>query len=180
MRRTWCDAMNRMLLWIGYFRYVFVALVVFSGIAILALIVKAGEYVYKICSGLLGAPAIRIMHDALSLIDITLLAGLLLTIIGFILSQFIVGTGAEARMPDWMAALTERADTMSIKVKISTTLLVIATILLLGEFVEISEMNDVELERDDARLVLMIIIHGALLVTVVVMAFVAWISKRSH
>ncbi len=46
-----------MLLWIGYFRYVFVALIVFSGIAILALVVKAGEYVYKICSGLLSAPA---------------------------------------------------------------------------------------------------------------------------
>ncbi len=172
--------MDRMLLWIGYFRYIFVALVVFSGIAIIALVVKAGEYVYKICSGLLGAPAIRIMHDALSLVDITLLAGLLLIIIGYILSQFIVGTGAETRMPDWMAAITERADTLTIKVKISATLLVIATILLLGEFVEISETSDVELENDDARLKMMLIIHGALLVSAVVMAFVAWISKKSH
>ncbi len=172
--------MDRMLLWIGYFRYIFVALVVFSGIAILALVVKAGEYVYKICSGLLSAPAIRIMHDALSLVDITLLAGLLLIIIGYILSQFIVGTGTETRMPDWMAAITERADTLTIKVKISATLLVIATILLLGEFVEISETSDVELEQDDARLKIMLIIHGALLVTTVVMAFVAWISKKSH
>ncbi len=169
-----------MLLWISYFRYIFVALVGFLGIAILALVVKGGEYVYKICNGLLGAPAIRIMHDALSLVDITLLAGLLLIIIGYILSQFIVGTGAETRMPAGMAAFTERADAMTIKVKISATLLVIATILLLGEFVEISEISDVELERDDARLKLMLIIHGALLVTAVVMAFVAWISKKSH
>ncbi len=172
--------MDRMLLWISYFRYIFVALVVFSGIAILALVVKAGEYVYKICSGLLGAPAIRIMHDALSLVDITLLAGLLLIIIGYILSEFVVGTGAETRMPDCMAAYTEGADAMTIKVKISATLLVIATILLLGEFVEISETSDVELEHDDARLKIMLIIHGALLVTAVVMAFVAWISKKSH
>ena len=172
--------MNRMLLWIGYFRYVFVALIVFAGIAILALVVKAGEYVYKICSGLLGAPPIRIMHDALSLVDITLVAGLLLIIIGYILSQFIVNTGAEGRTPDWMVALTEHADTMSIKVKISATLVVIATILLLGEFVAMSETSDVEMERDDARLILMLIIHGALLLTAVAMAFVAWISKKSH
>ena len=79
-----------------------------------------------------------------------------------------------------MAAITERADTLTIKVKISATLLVIATILLLGEFVEISETSDVELEHDDARLKIMLIIHGALLVTAVVMAFVAWISKKSH
>ena len=96
------------------------------------------------------------------------------------MSQFIVGTGAETRVPDWMAAITERADTLTIKVKISATLLVIASILLLGEFVEISETSDVELEHHDARLKIMLIIHGALLVTAVVMAFVAWISKRSH
>ena len=79
-----------------------------------------------------------------------------------------------------MTAITERADTLTIKVKISATLLVIATILLLGEFVEISETSDVELGRADERLKIMLIIHGALLVTAVVMAFVAWISKKSH
>lgn len=178
MRWNTCDAMIRMLQWIGYFRYVFTVLIVFAGVAILALVVKAGEYVYKIYSELLDAPAIRIMHDVLSLVDITLAAGLLMIIVGYILSQFIVSSGARERMPDWMVALSENADSMTIKVKISVTMVVIATILLLGEFVQISETSDAEMERDDGRLILMLLIHGALLLTAVAMAFVGWISKK--
>jgi uncharacterized protein (TIGR00645 family) len=149
--------------------------VLFLALAILGLVVKSIGYVISIFEGIFSESAGTLIYHALALVDITLVIGLLSLIIGHVVHTYaLVGNEEEESMPEWLRQRISADDDYAIKVKIAITVLLIATIDLLGIFIAISVMpKDQFAELLVTRVWYMLALHGALVVTAVVLILFA-------
>lgn len=167
--------MVKLLSAISWVRFLFVPLLLFLALAILGLVAKSTAYVIGIFQGLFTESTGTLIHHALALVDITLVIGLLSLIIGHVVHTYaLTDKEVEGPMPAWLRERISSADDRGIKVKIAITVLLIATIDLLGVFISISVMpNDEFSQLLVSRVWYMLALHMALVITAVVLILFA-------
>lgn len=170
--------MVRLLSSISWIRYLFVPLVLFLALAILGLVAKSIGYVVSIFQGLFSDSTGTLIYHALALVDITLVIGLLSLIIGHVVHTYaLTGSEEEDSMPEWLRNRITSEDDNAIKVKIAITVLLIATIDLLGVFIGISVTPDDQFaELLVSRVWYMLALHLALVLTAIVLILFARIK----
>ncbi len=160
---------------VGWLRYLFVPLVLFLSLAILGLVLKSSTYVGYIFIGIFTESSGNLVHYALALVDVALVVGLLMLIVGHLVFTYIL-TGEEVGggIPEWRPERFAAESIPELKLKIAVTVLLIATIDLLGEFIRLSvtPLEEIPALMSD-RLWYLLALYGALLLTVVVLIFFA-------
>ena len=123
---------------------------------------------------------------ALSLIDLSLSANLLIIVIFSGYENFVskIDIGEHADRPAWMGTV----DFSGLKMKLIASIVAISAIALLKAFMELSEGKElsdrslmwlVAAVLDQARLMWMAIIHVVFVVSGVLMAFMDWITSKT-
>lgn len=112
---------------------------------------------------------------ALSLIDLSLAANLLLIVIFTGYENFVsrIDVGEHADRPSWMGTL----DFTGLKMKLIASIVAISSVALLRAFMGLAERG---VEPDPAKLGWMIGLHLAFVTTGVLMALMDWLERRAE
>ena len=113
---------------------------------------------------------------ALSLIDLSLSANLLIMVIFSGYENFVskIDTAGHEDRPSWMGAV----DFSGLKIKLIASIVAISAIALLKAFLQLAEGHQ---ELDEARMMWLVIVHLTFVVSGVLMAAMDWLaSKTKH
>ena len=162
--------LGKLLVWL---RLAYAPLMVFMGLAVAALVIKASIYTVNMFLDIGSESMGRVIYYALALLDVTLVVGLLLMVMGYVLFNFVdEGSEAADTLPQWCRDRFMPKSENALKIRIAVTVLLIATIDLLGEFVALSDVDVEAIVAVSARLWLMLGLYGALVVTALVLVLV--------
>lgn len=144
--------------------------------ALVLLLVKFGEKLFKIVLGILDSSGTDLLLDILSLVDIVLIANLLLMIIFSGYENFVSKIDmirGHVDRPDWMG----KVDYSALKLKVIGSIVAISSIELLKVFISIYE-KDVPVPKDDV--LWLVVIHMTFVVSAVLLALSERILHPPH
>jgi uncharacterized protein (TIGR00645 family) len=142
-------------------------------LALLALLVVFAKETWHELSQVASMTAEQAILMALSLIDLSLAANLLLIVIFSGYENFVsrIETGEDEDRPDWMGAV----DFSGLKMKLIASIVAISAIALLRAFMRLTEGEAV----DQTMLVWLVVLHLTFVVSGVLLALMDWIHSRS-
>jgi uncharacterized protein (TIGR00645 family) len=110
---------------------------------------------------------------ALSLIDLSLAANLVLIVVFSGYENFVskIDTAAHEDRPEWMGTV----DFSGLKLKLSASIVAISGIALLKSFLEVTKMEEFT-ANDQVKLMWQVIVHTAFVVSGVLLAFMDWLT----
>jgi uncharacterized protein (TIGR00645 family) len=146
---------------------------VFALIGLLAVFVR--ELVHDVPALIASADADKAIVMALSLIDLSLAASLVLIVILSGYENFVskLEVGGHPDRPDWLATV----DFTGLKMKLIASVVVISAVALLKAFMDLAEPGAAP---DPAKLGWMIGLHVTFLVSGVLLALMDWLQHRSE
>lgn len=171
--------MLKMLSYLRWLRYAFVPLLFFLCLAIAGLVLKASAYVSSIFAEIMTESVGRLIHYSLGLVDVILVVGLMFLMVRYVLFTFVLVSAEETEsLPTWFRDRASGYDDRSLKIKVAGTILLIATIDLLGEFVELATADPASFDVNPDRLWMLLALHGALVITALALTFTAWLIAK--
>jgi len=142
-------------------------------IALAALLVVFFQELFRELPHLLAMTPEDAILMALTLIDLSLAANLLVIVILSGYENFVskIDTASHEDRPDWMGTV----DFSGLKMKLIASIMAISAIALLKAFLKLTEL-DVEL--DQPRLLWLVIIHLSFVVSGVLLAVMDWLNSK--
>ncbi|MFC3068390.1 TIGR00645 family protein [Phenylobacterium soli] len=137
------------------------------------LVVFANEAVHEL-SGVMSMKPEGAILMALSMIDLSLAANLLLIVIFSGYENFVskIDTGGDEDRPDWMGAV----DFSGLKLKLIASIVAISAIALLKAFMKLTEGEG----PDDRTLAWLVGVHVTFVVSGVLLALMDWLSGKTE
>ena len=166
--------MSKILGYLPWLRFAFVPLLLFLALAIVGLVLKSMYYIVLIFAEIFTEAPGRLIHHALGLIDVILVVGLLYLMAGYVLYSFVFSSPEdEESLPIRFPLQASGYGDRTLKVKTAAAILLIATIDLLGEFIDLSSKSPANLDFNPERYWMLLAMHGALVITAAVLTWSA-------
>ena len=142
-------------------------------VALAALLVVFFQELFHELGGLLSMTPEDAILMALSLIDLSLAANLLVIVILLGYENFVskIDTAAHEDRPEWMGTV----DFSGLKMKLIASIVAISAIALLKAFLTLTEPN---VPLDEPRLMWLVIVHLSFVVSGVLLAMMDWLNSK--
>jgi uncharacterized protein (TIGR00645 family) len=159
-------------LWLSRARWLMAPIYVGLVLALAALVIVFVNDAWHEFSRLASMTPERGILMALSLIDLSLAANLLLIVIFSGYENFVskIDTGDHEDRPDWMGTV----DFSGLKMKLIASIVAISAIALLRAFMKLAEGDDLS----DRTLTWLVVIHVTFVVSGVLLALMDWLASR--
>jgi uncharacterized protein (TIGR00645 family) len=152
-------------------RWLLVPLYLALGVAVLALIAKAGQRVYELAIAFPASSESSVMLGALGIVDLTLTASLVVIVIfsGYVNFVARIDASLHHDWPQWMAGI----DFSELKLKLMGSIVAISGINLLEAFTEIAHESDRDLYWRAG-------IHLVFVISALSLGLADWLSHRAE